>query len=185
MPPLPLPTTEQPRPPATADSLPWCHLHAAAALSMCSCRPRVAQRGCCHHAVLRGVVFARCCTAVVFVVSGGGRLRAALHRRCLRTALCGHRSVVLSSRSVTQLLSSRGVAWRRLCVAQGSSLHGRRLHVPLHGGCCLRIAVVVAVLSSAWSRSSSLPVTEQSRAEGAHTFPRPHKRRRGLCRGGA
>jgi hypothetical protein len=119
---------------------------------------------------LCGVVFARRCAAVVFVALGGGRLRAALHRRCLRAVLCGRRSAVLSSRSVMQLLSLRGVAWQCLRVARGSSLCGRRLHVPLHGGCCLRVAVVVAALSSAWSRSSSPPVAKQSRAEGAHTF---------------
>jgi hypothetical protein len=152
---------------------------------MRGCRPRIAQHGRCHHAALCGVVFARRCAAVVFVASGGGRLRAALHRRRLRTALHGRRSAVSSSRSVTRLSSSCGVAWRRLRIARGSSSHGHRLHVPSHGGCCLRVAVVVAALSSAWSQSSSPPVAEQSRAEGAHTFPRPRKRRRGLRRGGA
>jgi hypothetical protein len=142
---------------------------------MRGCHPRVAQCGRCHHTALRGVIFARRCAAVVFVASGGGRLRVALHRRCLRAVLCGRRSAVLSSHSVTRLLSSCGVAWQCLHIARGSSLCGCRLHVPLHGGCCLRIAVVVAALSSAWSRSSSPPVAEQSRAEGAHTFLCPAK----------
>jgi hypothetical protein len=88
---------------------------------MHGCRPRVAQRGRCHHAALCGVVFARCCTAVVFVVSGGGCLCAALCRRCLCAVLHGCRSAVLSSHSVTRLLYSHSVAWRRLGIARGSS----------------------------------------------------------------
>jgi hypothetical protein len=143
---------------------------------MHGCRLRVAQCGRCHHAVLCGIVFARRCAVVVFVASGGGRLRAALR---------GCRSAVSSSHSVMRLSSSRSVAWRRLRVARGSLSRGRRLHVPSHGGCCLRVAVVVTALLSAWSRSSSPPVAEQSRAEGAHTFPCPCKRRWGLRRGGA
>jgi hypothetical protein len=152
---------------------------------MCGCHPRVAQRGGCHHAALRGVIFARRCAVVVFVALGGGRLRAALRRHCLRAALRGRRSAVSSSRSVTQLSSSHSVAWRRLHIARGSSSCSRRLHVPSHSSCCLHVAIVVTVLSSAWLWSSSPPVAEQSRAEGAHTFLRPCKRRQGLHRGGA
>jgi hypothetical protein len=56
---------------------------------MRGCRPRVAQHGSCHHAALRGVVFVRHCAAVVFVASGGRRLRAALRRCCLRRHCMG------------------------------------------------------------------------------------------------
>jgi hypothetical protein len=66
----------------------------------------------------------------------GGCLCAALHS----SRLCG----------VTWRSSSRYVAWRRLRVTRGLSLHGRRLHVP---SCCAAVVssrrVVVGVLSSA------------------------------------
>jgi hypothetical protein len=128
---------------------------------MHGCRPCVAQHGHCHHAALCGIVFVRCCAAVVFVASGGGRLCTALHRRCLCAALHGCRSAVsvLTQHHTAVVFVQRGVAVSLhrpgVIVMQplSSRAVARRL-LSLRRRCCRGIVVcVVAVIVTACRRA--------------------------------
>jgi hypothetical protein len=121
---------------------------------MCGCRPRIAQCGRCHHAVLRGVVFTqRCVGAEVWCrphaashgchlrtawhggvfASPGGRRRTAVVFTCCRTA-----AVVFASPLLSRHCRLRGRGHRH-CLSPSNQ--GQRGHIPSHppandsGGC--------------------------------------------------
>jgi hypothetical protein len=123
---------------------------------MCSCRPRIVQRGRCHHAVLRGVGWRVSSHGAAQALSSHGAAQALSSRGIVWAQKCG---VVLTQRHAAVVFARHGVAASShrpgVVVARPLSSHAvaRRL-LSSHRRCCRSVVVcMVAVIVTACRRA--------------------------------